>query len=103
MSLETGAVRLDLNNPVFQRNVFNLPKEAQHQALTALKKLSQMTWNQVYRDPRVRWEAIASRIGPHGGRLYSFRMGRGFRSIAYREGPWMRIQSLHPDHDSAYE
>ncbi len=37
-----------------------------------------------------------------GTRLYSFRMGKGFRGIAYRDGLWLRILSLHPDHDSAY-
>lgn len=103
MREQVDAVALDLNNPVFQRNLFDLPKDAQRSTLTTLRKLSQMAWHQVHRDAGLKWEAVLSRAGPGGARLYSFRLGRGFRAIAYREGPWMRILSLHPDHDSAYE
>lgn len=102
MSEQAAAVKLDLNNPVFQRHLFALPAEGQRAVLTTLRKLSQMTWEQVYRDSGLRWEAILSREGPRGGRLHSLRMGRGFRAIATRDGDWMRLLSLHPDHDSAY-
>lgn len=98
----TKPVRLDLNNPVFQRNLFALSKDQQRQVFATLRKLFEMTWEQVYADPGLKWEAIVSRIGPHGGRLYSLRMGKGFRAVAYRQDDWLRILSLHPDHDSAY-
>ncbi|MGH9399991.1 MAG: hypothetical protein ACRD00_06460 [Thermoanaerobaculia bacterium] len=102
MTKKPEIVRLDLNNLVFLRNLFALAKDDQRQALTTLGKLFQMTWDQVYRDPGLKWEAVASQIGPHGGRLYSFRMGKALRAVAYRQDDWMRILSLHPDHDSAY-
>jgi hypothetical protein len=98
----TKPVRLDLNNPVFQRNLFALPKDQQRQVFTTLRKLFEMTWERVYTDPGLKWEAIVSQIGPHGGRLYSLRMGKGFRAVANRQDDWLRILSLHPDHDSAY-
>ncbi len=103
MTKPSAVVRLDLNNVVFLRHLFALAKDDQRQALTTLGKLFQMTWNQVHADSGLRWEAIASQIGPHGGRLYSFRMGKALRAIAYRQEDWLRILSLHPDHDSAYE
>ena len=53
-------------------------------------------------DRGVKWEVILSRTGPDGGRLYSFRIGEGFRGVGYRHDDWLRILSLHPDHDSAY-
>ena len=96
------AVRLDLNNPVFQRQLFALDGDQQRKVLGSLRKLSGMTWHQVYRDAGLRWEAVVSRSGPHGRRLYSMRIGRGFRAVAYREESWLRILTLHPDHDSAY-
>jgi hypothetical protein len=99
----TSRVSLDLNNPVFLRNLFALSKDQQHQVLTTLRKLFEMTWEQVYADAGLKWEAIVSRIGPHGGRLYSLRIGKGFRAVAYRQDDWLRILSLHPDHDSAYK
>lgn len=97
------SVRLDLNNPVFQHGLFQLQKAEQLAVLGTLRKLSDMTWNQVYHDGGLKWEAIETRTGPHGARLYSLRVGRGFRALAYRDEHWMRILSLHTDHDSAYE
>lgn len=95
-------VRLDLNNEVFQRNLFALQSVQQRAVLNTLRKLSTMTWQQVYTDRGLRWEAILSRTGPHGLRLYSLRIGKGFRAVAVREGEWLRLLTLHPDHDSAY-
>ena len=49
-------VRLDLNNPVFQRQLFNLPKNDQRNILNTLRKLSKMTWSQVYTDHGLKWD-----------------------------------------------
>ena len=102
MSDPAEPVQLDLNNPVFQRQWFALSKEAQWSVLGTLRKLAGMSWSQVYQDRGLRWEVVHTRRGPHGGRLYSFRISQGFRGLAYREGSWMRLLSLHPDHDTAY-
>jgi hypothetical protein len=98
-----ASIRLDLNSSEFQRQFFSLEKADALSVLGALRKLSRMSWDQVYRDPGVRWEAIASKVGPGGGRLCSLRVGKGFRAVAYRQDDWLRILSLHPDHDSAYK
>ena len=103
MSSHAKRLQLDLNNPEFQERLFTLEKDAQRSVLGTLAKLSKMTWEGVYRDAGLKWEALVSRVGPHGGRLYSLRMGKGFRAVAYRQEDWLRILSLHPDHDSAYE
>lgn len=101
---EADAVRLDLNNPVFQRQLFALEKAQQLEVLATLRKLSGLNWAQVYQDRGLKWEAIHSRTGPDGCRLYSLRINQGFRAMAYRaEGGWLRLLSLHPDHDSAYQ
>ena len=97
------AVLLDLNNPVFQKQLFRLSKQEQGEVLGTLRELSNMDWDQVYNDRGLKWEVILSLSGPHGEKLYSFRIGRGFRGMACREGDWMRILSLHPDHDSTYQ
>jgi len=102
MAEASKRLRLDLNNPVFQRQLFALTRQQQVQVLKALAKLSGLSWEQVYRDRGLHWEAVHSRKGPHGGRLYSLRMGKAFRSLAWRDGDWLRLLSLHPDHDSAY-
>jgi hypothetical protein len=96
-------IRLDLNDSEFQEDLFELPKQEQVSVLGTLNKLSHMTWDQLYRDSGLKWEAVKSKVGPHGGRLYTFRMGKGFRAIAYRKEEWLKLLSLHPDHDSAYD
>lgn len=102
MSPRSGHVRLDLNNPVLQKHLFNLGKDEQRAVLTTLEKISRMTWDQVYRDSGLKWELVDSRTGDQGDRVYSLRMGKGFRALATRDGDWLRLVSLHPDHDSAY-
>lgn len=100
---ESAIVRLDLSNPVFQRKLFTLEKAQQLGALATLRKLAGLRWPQVYQDRGLKWELIYSRTGPDEHRLYSFRIGQGFRAVAYRDdGGWLRLFSLHPDHDSAY-
>jgi hypothetical protein len=96
-------IRLDLNSPVFQRALFNLTKNDQRNILNTFKKLANMTWRQIYSDRGLKWETILSQKGPKGCRLYTFRISKGFRAIGYRDGGWLRILSLHPDHDSAYK
>ncbi|HEV7508644.1 MAG TPA: hypothetical protein VGS07_27440 [Thermoanaerobaculia bacterium] len=95
-------VQLDLNNPVFQRHMFYLEKDQQRMVLTTLKKISEMTWEQVYRDSGLRWESVTSKTDERGEQVYSLRIGKGFRALATRDGDWLRLVSLHPGHDSAY-
>jgi len=97
------ALKLDLNNPVFQKQLFDLAKEKQLSVFKTLRNLSNMTWNQGYQDQGINWELVYSRSGPHNKRLYTLRIGRGFRAVAYRDGQWLRLLSLHPDHDSDYK
>lgn len=98
----TQRIRLDLNNPVFQQQLFSLERPDQLRVLATLRRLAAMTWQELYRDRGLRWELIHSRQGPDGARLYSFRISQGFRGVAYRQEQWLRLLSLHPDHDSAY-
>ncbi|MGC9969837.1 MAG: hypothetical protein ABSE56_04535 [Bryobacteraceae bacterium] len=95
-------ILLDLNNPVFQETWFALQRAEALSVLATLRKVRQMDWNQLYRDRGLRWEAILSRTGPAGQRLYSLRVTRRVRAIGYRDGDFLRLLSLHPDHDSAY-
>lgn len=96
-------VLLDLNIPEFQKQLFQLGKEDRHRVLLTLKKLFQMTWDQVYRDAGLKWEAIGSRARRSGEKVYSLRVSKKFRAVVTREDYWMRFASLHPDHDSAYK
>jgi DNA-binding phage protein len=93
---------VDLNNPQFQAALFTLEKSLVAAVIGALAKIAQMSWTQVYRDSGLKWELIYSYKGPNGEPRYSLRISKGFRAVAFREGNWMRLLTLHPDHDSAY-
>ncbi len=98
-----AAIRLDLNNPVFQRDLLGLQKTERHAALDTLAKLLQLTWNQVHRDKGLRWEKITSLKPPPGiDALYSLRITRTRRAVACREGVFIRLLSIPPDHDATY-
>ena len=60
------ALKLDLNNPVFQKQLFDLAKEKQLSVFKTLRNLSNMTWNQVYQDQGLKWELVYSCTGPTG-------------------------------------
>ncbi len=39
----------------------------------------------------------------NGKPAHSFRLSQKYRALAYREGDYLRVLSLHLDHDSAYK
>jgi hypothetical protein len=103
MTRPESSIRLDLNNPVFQDQLFALQKPERHAALNTLKKIRQLTWQQVYRDQGLKWEKITSVRPPAGiDALYSLRITQSRRATAYRDGEFMRLLTIAPDHDAAY-
>ena len=96
-------IRLDLNNPVFQEQLLTLQKPERHAALDTLNKIRQLTWNQLYRDPGLKWEKITSVRPPVGiDAVYSLRISRSRRATAHRDGEFMRLLTIAPDHDATY-
>ena len=96
-------VRLDLNNLVFQENLLSLQKPERHVALDTLNKIRQLTWNQLYRDNGLKWEKVVSVKPPAGvDAIYSLRITQSRRETAFRDGDFIRLLTIAPDHDSAY-
>lgn len=96
-------VRLDLNSPEFQDVFFRLELSELKQVVGSLRRLGELDWNTQYRHTGFKWEAIRHIRTPNGATAYSLRLSEKIRGIAYRDGDFLRIISLHPDHDSAYE
>ena len=46
----SSGVRLDLNNPEFQSDLFALQKPEQLAVLATLRKIASLSWDQVHRD-----------------------------------------------------
>lgn len=103
MGANDSLIRLDLNNPVFQDNLFRLQKPERHAAIDTLRKIRQLSWGQLYRDHGLKWEKILSVKPPQGvDAIYSLRITQSRRCTAYRDGDFMRLLTVAPDHDSTY-
>jgi len=99
----TVNVLLDLNNPSLQDKLLGLQKPEKLAALDTLKKIRQLNWVQVYRDNGLKWEKVVSVRPPQGfDAIYSLRITQSRRATAYRDGPYMRLLTVAPDHDSTY-
>jgi hypothetical protein len=96
-------LRLDLNSPAFQDVFFRLEPDDLQQVVASLRRLRDLDWNGLYRHTGFRWEAIEHLKGAAGARVYSPRLSRRIRAVGFRDGDFLRLVSLHPDHDSAYE
>jgi hypothetical protein len=102
MAAGGSSVRLDLNSPEFQDVFFRLELSELKQVVGALKRLRELDWSTLYRHTGFQWEAIRHIRTPSGATAHSLRLSEKIRAIAYRDGAFLRIVSLHPDHDSAY-
>jgi hypothetical protein len=96
-------LQLDLNNEVFQENWLTLDKPERNRVTDTLRKLRQLTWDQLYRDQGLKWEKVASVKPPQGiDAIYTLRITQSRRATAYRDGNFLRLLTIAPDHDAAY-
>jgi hypothetical protein len=96
-------IRLDLNSPELQDVFFHLSGEDLKQVVASLRRLRDLDWNSLYRHTGFRWEAIAHVTAANGSKVYSVRLSQKVRAVGFRDGDFLRLTSLHPDHGSAYE
>ena len=90
-----------MNESSFQKELFNLEKSEQRALLNTLRKISQLNWNELYRDKGIRWELITSSKFEKTD-IYSFRFSQKYRGTAYREGDYLVLLNIFVDHDGAY-
>jgi len=103
MQQNNNKVRVDLNNPVFQKNLVEIGKAEIIRVQATIKKLLSLTWQQVYQDQGLKWEKITSIKAPPGiDAFYSLRLSQSLRATAYREGDWLRLLSIAENHDATY-
>ncbi len=96
-------IRLDLNSPEFQAVFFRLEPDDLKQVMNALRRLRELDWNGLYRHPGFRWEAIEHLKVGGGSKVNSLRLSQRIRAVGVRDGHFLRLISLHPEHDSTYE
>ena len=96
-------IRLDLNSPEVQDVFFRLELEELKQVVNALRRLRQLEWPALYRHTGFRWEAIEHLNTAGGTEMYSLRLIQRIRAVGLRDGNFLRLIPLHPDHDSTYD
>lgn len=96
-------IKIDMNNPEFQKDFFGLQKNEQVALIKTLKKIKQLNWFKLYTDMGLKWELIHSKKTFAGENIYSFRFSQKYRATAFREGEFLRLLTLHVDRDSAYK
>ena len=96
-------IKIDLDNLDFQKDLFSLQKNEQLSLIRTLKKINELTWDNLYKDQGLKWEAIVSKTTKSDQRIYSFRFSQKYRVLALRDGVYLRLLTLHNDHDSAYK
>ena len=96
--LDPARVAVDLNKTSFQAELWNLDVPQLRTLQRLMKRLSSMTWQQVTDDHGLNWERIKG-----SDARYSIRLSLQTRAVVTRDGHVMRFESLHFDHDSAYD
>ena len=95
-------ILIDMNDLDFQQELFGLEKQELTALIKTLKKISQLTWMQLYKDQGLKWEAIPLNNTRSNEKVYTFRFSQKYRAVAYRFENKLQLMSLHTDHDSAY-
>ena len=103
MSAADKRILLDLNSPEFQDVFFRLEHDDLKQVVSALRRLRELDWQALYRHTGFRWEAIEHLKIGGGAKVYSLRLSQRIRAVGLRDGNFLRLISLHLDHDSTYE
>ena len=96
-------MKIDLNFPPFQQDIFSLDKTKLSIFVQSVKKINKMDLRQVQQSSGLNLEKIKNIKTPNGKTLYSIRMSKSFRAVICIEDDFIRFISLHPDHDTAYK
>jgi hypothetical protein len=96
-------VKLDLNNPDFQQEwLYKLEQEQAEALRRQLGRIIKYEWDQLYNVSSLKWEKIESKTTSKGNNVYTFRFSDKYRATGYRDGEYLVVMNLHPDHNSAY-
>ena len=96
-------MKIDLNFPPFQQDLFSLDKTKLSIFVQSVKKFNKMDLRQIQQSSGLNLEKIKNIKTPNGKTLYSIRMSKSFRAVICIEDDFIRFISLHPDHDTAYK
>ncbi len=96
------AIELDLESPEFTKEFEKLSLTQQTKLGEKLARIQSLSWQGFQQTQGYKWEKVRNRESPSGGPMYSFRLSKKHRALAYRDGNLLRVLSLHLDHDSAY-
>jgi plasmid maintenance system killer protein len=91
-------IQIDLNAVRFQNEFFALDTSDAKLVMKLFRKLQKMDWQTVQSDKGLHWERVKGTTTQ-----YSIRINQKARAVVTRRENAMCFESLHFDHDSAYE
>ncbi len=96
-------VQLDLNDPFFLESWFALESAEAERVRAAFEKIHKLSWADLYKSKGLRWEKVESiPAPPHIDAFYTFRVTASVKGVAYRDGNFLRVMKIQPDHDATY-
>jgi hypothetical protein len=95
-------LKLDLNFPGFQEDLFKLEKKELHALIRTLRTCAKLDFSQFIRSSGLNVEQIKSMRSAQGHPIYTLRVSQSFRATFTVQDDFLRFIALHPDHDSAY-
>lgn len=95
-------MKLDLNFPGFQEDLFKLEKKELYALIRTLRTCAKMDFSQFIRSSGLNVEQIKSMRSAQGHPIYTLRVSQSFRATFTVQEDYLRFIALHPDHDSAY-
>lgn len=96
-------MKVDLNFPPFQKDLFSLNKNELAAFIRTARKLVKMDITKIQKSSGFNLEKISVMESPTGKHLYSIRVSKSFRAVLTIDNGYLRFISLHTDHDSAYK
>jgi hypothetical protein len=95
-------LKLDLNLPEFQSDLFKLDKKDLFTLIKSFRLLKKNNFDHLKRSKGFNLEKLKNVKTRKGKAVYSIRLSKRFRALITVNNDFLQFISLHPDHNSAY-
>jgi ribonuclease HI len=85
------SIKIDLNIPEFQKDLFGLEKNELSALIKTLKKIHKLSWVKLYSDNGLKWKEISSKQTKSDQRIYRLRLSQKYRITALRQEDFLKL------------
>ena len=84
-------MKIDLNFPLFQQDLFSLNKIELSAFIRSVKRINKMSLQQIQQSSGLNLEKIKNIKTPNGKTIYSIRISQSFRAVINIKGDFVRF------------